>query len=354
MFAIREPEPAAITAAVRSRVLRAGLAARLRLVQPRRFLGALVCTLAVMASASTVPALARFGNTAFLSAMFGGVVAFNLLLFFPPGTLTARPLRIIGALPASAVPFALAPLLYHVSPALADAALLLAAAVSVLVRPLGPPVAGFALLIALNLLIPLVMGAALSLAPLGALAGVSGTIFAVAADVITARLLRAMPPGFERRLLRNELAGFFAELLELRQSGGIWPQPDLSARIARVRLLRDEIAPAAASAMPVDALLEDVGRCAARLGKGTAAMSAESEAAVARALAALAEATRAGRAGGAQAAIEDLRRAALRRPGPDEPEPPPARMLGLALLLSDLVEAAMPRPGAAPCSTAFA
>ena len=309
----------------------------------------------MVASAITVQALAPPGNAPMLAAIYGGLVAFNLLLFFPPGVLTGHWLRITAALLANVVPLPLAPLLYHVSPVLADAALVLAAGVSVLARPLGAPLNGFVLLVALNLLIPLVFGGALSFVPLGALAAVSGTIFAAIADAVAALLLRARAPGFERRLLRLELAGFLADLSQLWRSGELWPQPRLAARIARVRLLRDEVAAdvsGGAALLPPDAMLEDVGRCAAALRAQVGmmqagAMSAATEAAVTTSLAALADAARADRADRAHQAVEAMRQAALRRPGPGEPEPPP-RILGLALLLSDLIEVAMPRRGDAP------
>ncbi len=221
-----------------------------------------------------------------------------------------------------------------------------------LARPLGAPLNGLALLVALNLLIPLVLGGAPSLVPLGARAAVSGTIFAAAADVVAVLLLHARTPGFERRLLRMETAGFLADLLQLWRSGQVWPQPRLSARIAGVRMLRDEVAPGApgaAATLPSDVMLEDVGRCAAALRAQRDAMSAATEAAVTTALAALADAARADSVDSAHRAIEAMRRAALGRPGPGEPEPP-ARMLGLALLLSDLIEVVMPQPGDAPGS----
>ncbi len=328
---------------------RLGTAVR-SLIQPRRFLGALTCTAASVASAITVRALAPPGNAPTLAAIYGGLVAFNLLLFFPPGMLTGRPLRIVAALLATAVPLPLAPALYRISPVLADAALALAAGISVLARPLGPPRSGFALLVALNLLIPLVLGGAPSLIPLGVLAAVIGTIFAAVADAIAARLLRARTPGFEQRLLQIELAGFLADLLQLWRAGESWPQPRLSARIAQVRALRDEVALdtlAGAATPPLDAMLEGVGRCAARLRAQASTMPAAAEAAVTTSLAALADAVQADRPDSARQAIEAMRQAALHRPGPGEPELP-ARMLGLALLLSDLMEAAMPRRGYAP------
>ncbi len=145
-----------------------------------------------------------------------------------------------------------------------------------------------------------------------------------------------------------ELASFLADLLQLWRSGESWPQPCLSARIARVRMLRDEIAPGGlggAALPPLDAMLEGVGRCVAALRVQAGAMPAAADATVAASLAALADAIRADKAGSAGQAVEAVRQAALRRPGPGEPEPP-ARMLGLALLLSDLIEAAIPRLGA--------
>ncbi len=326
---------------------RLGAAARSLLLQPRRFLGALTCTVAVVASAATMLALAPPGDPPMLVSIYGGLVAFNLLLFFPPGVLSDHPLRIIAALLANVAPLPLAPLLYQVSPFLADAALLLAAAISVLARPLGAPLNGLALLVALNLLIPLVLGGAPSLIPLGALAAVSGTIFATAADAVAARLLRARAPAFERRLLRMETAGFLADLSQLWRSDQIWPQPRLSSRIARIRMLRDEVVPGApgdTATLPPDVMLEGVNRCAAALRMQTDTMSAATEAAVTTALGALADAVRADRPDSAHQAVEALRQAALCRPGPDEPEAP-ARMLGLALLLSDLIEAAMSRQG---------
>ena len=69
---------------------RLGAAARSLLVQPRRFLGALTCTVAVVASAATMLALAPPGDASMLASIYGGLVAFNLLLFFPPGVLTGR------------------------------------------------------------------------------------------------------------------------------------------------------------------------------------------------------------------------------------------------------------------------
>lgn len=330
-----------------------GIATRSLLVRPRRLLGALTCTAAVVASAITVQALAPRGDAPMLAAIYGGLAAFNLLLFFPPGMLIARPPRIIAALLVMVVPLPLSPLLYHVSPILADAALAVAAGVSVLARPLGAPASGFALLVALNLLTPLVLGGAPSLVPLGALAAVSGTIFAIVADAASAALRRAPAPAFEQRLLRVELAGFLADLSQLWHSGQIWPQPRLSARIARVRSLRDEIgsvvAPVGAAGLPPDAILEDIARCAAAL-RTRANVSAATDAAVATSLATLAEAARADRADSAHQAVEAMRRAALHRPGPGEPEPP-ARMLGLALVLSDLIEAALPRRSGEPGPT---
>ena len=81
-----------------------------------------------------------------------------------------------------------------------------------LARPLGAPLNGLALLVALNLLIPLVLGGASSLEPLGARAAVSGTIFAAAADAVAVLLLHARAPGFERRRLRMETAGLLVDL----------------------------------------------------------------------------------------------------------------------------------------------
>ncbi len=281
-----------------------------------------------------------------LPPILGGLVTFNLLLFFPPGTLTRYPLRVPAALFASLVPLPLAPLLYQTSPVLADAALTLAAGISVLTRPFGAPLNGLMLLVALNLLIPLVMGAAPALVPLGALAAATGTIFAAAADAIVTVLLRARAPGFERRLLQAELAGFLADLAHAWRDGPVWPDPRLSARVQRMRTLREEVAteePTGAATVPPDAMLEGVERSAGTLRKEIGATSPSLEAAIARLLDALAAAAQAGSADAARQAVAAIRAIALRRPGPGEPEPP-SRVLGLALLLSDLVEAGMPEP----------
>lgn len=320
------------------------LAAHSVLLQPRRFLAALTATVAVVASAEAVQAIAPGDNAASLSMIYGGLVAFNLLLFFPPGTLTQPPLRLVGALAVNLVPLPLAPFLYGISPSLADAALIVAAGVSVLVRPFGAPFNGLALLLALNLLIPLVMGGAAALTPLGAVASVSGTVFAAVADAIVVLLLRTRAPDLERRLLRSELAGFLTDLSRLWRSGEIWPAPRLDARIALVRTLREELAPAIQGgvvALPADAMLEGVVRCAVGLRAEKARLSVAAETAIGRSLEALAEAARMDRPDAAARAIQGLREVALRPPVPGEPDPP-ARVLGLTLLLSDLAAAALP------------
>jgi uncharacterized membrane protein YgaE (UPF0421/DUF939 family) len=301
--------------------------------------------MAVAGSAATVRILAPPSGASLLALVYGGVIAFNLILFFPPGTLAQSPLRTGAALLANVLPLPLAPLLYAISPALADACLILAASISVLARPLGPPLNGFALLTALNLLIPLVLGGGLELVPLGALAGVSGTAFAVMADALVTGLLWPRTRDLERWALRRELAGFSKDLSRLWPSGKISDDPGLTARIALVRRLREEVAPATgqgAATLPADLLLEGVVRCATELRGGPGTLSEATDVAVKNSLTALAEAMRSNSAGKAYQAIETLRQTSLRRPEPGEPIPP-ARMLGLALLLSDLIGAAMPR-----------
>jgi len=324
------------------------LAARSALAQPRRLGGALVYTAAVVVSAETVQALAPPGNSAMLAPIFGGLVAFNLLLFFPPGTLAGHPLRVAAALLAFLVPLPLSPLLYQWSPALADAALVLAAGLSVLARPLGTLLNGLALLIALNLLIPLVMGGAPALAPLGALAAVVGTLLAAGADWVVAALRRARAPGFERRLLQAELAAFLADLARAWREGRVSPDPRIAARVERVRALREEVAPdgvEGVATLPPDAMLEAVERGVGALREQAGVMSPRVEAAVTRLLDALAAAARAGSPDAARQALAAIRAVAVSPPEPGELEPPP-RVFGLALLLSDLVEAGIAEPAA--------
>ena len=328
------------------------LAARSALLQPRRLGGAVVYTAAVVVSAGTVQALAPAGNSAMLSAILGGLVAFNLLLFFPPGTLAGHPLRVAAALLVFLVPLPLSPLLYQRSPALADAALVLAAGLSVLARPLGTPLNGFTLLIALNLLVPLILGGAPALAPLGALAAVVGTLIAAGADWVVAALRRARAPGFERRLLQAELAAFLADLARAWREGWVWPELRIAARVERVRALREDVAPDGAeggAALPPDAMLEAVERCVGALRGQAGAMSPRVEAAVTRLLHALAAAARAGSPDAARQALAAIRAVAVSPAEPGEPEPPP-RVFGLALLLSDLVEAGIVEPAATAAS----
>jgi hypothetical protein len=314
------------------------------LLQPRRFLTALSATAGVGLSAALVQVLAPAGEAPLLPAMMGGLVAFNLLLFFPPGQLYAPWTRPLAGLAVSALPLPLAPLLYAVSPALADAALIAAAGASVLMRPRGVPVAQLSLLLALNLLIPLVLGGDRALVALGALAGVVGAPCAAAADAVVARLLRTRSPGFERRLLRVELARFLATLLHAWRDGSGQPEAWVDPVAGRLRLLRAELAPdlPAGGALPPDAMLPSIAHCAEALRQDS--LTPEAAAAVAGALEAVAQALRADAAGAARAAIAALHEAALR---PQGTVLPPARMLGLALMLGDLVEQSM-SPIAAP------
>jgi hypothetical protein len=163
-------------------------------------------------------------------------------------------------------------------------------------------------------------------------------------------LRRARAPGFERRLLQAELAGFLAELARAWREGRVWPDPRLAARVERVRALREDVAPdgsEGAAALPPDAMLEDVERCVGALRGQAEAMSPRVEAAVTRLLDALATAARTGSPDAARQALAAIRAIAVSPPEPGEPEPP-CRVLGLALLLSDLVEAGIPKPASTP------
>jgi hypothetical protein len=124
------------------------------------------------------------------------------------------------------------------------------------------------------------------------------------------------------------------------------PDPSIAERIGRIRMLRQDMtsSPSAmpASALPPDAMLEGVERCAGALRSEKPGIPAEIGKKIGRALERLAKAARAEDLAAAHREIEDIRTLVAAggagRSG---------RVLGLALLLSDLVDAGLGLPASA-------
>lgn len=326
----------------------------LALLHPVRMLTALVGTAAVLASSGIVSALAwRLGLPVhFVPAILGGLLAFNTLLFFPPGALAAHPRRLAAVLAANVLPMPLAVLLYRADPVLADAALLAATAASVWLRPRGEPAGLLALIVALNVLIALVLGAGAYLVPLAAGAGAVASLIAFAADRLAAWLLRRYAPVSGPALLAAALAALFADLAESWTANAAWPAGRFAAHARRVQALSADLllAPAPAALPPLwqgtaalpRNLVEALSRYAGELHRDRGRLPPRLDKAVTETLAKLAASARAGSPGAARAAVEELRAAACAQPAGLEGVADASRLLGLALLLSDLLETGAP------------
>ncbi|MEO8714061.1 MAG: FUSC family protein [Acetobacteraceae bacterium] len=323
-------------------------------LHPVRLLDALVCTGFVLAAAAGGALLPHPGHS-LVPAILGGLMAFNGLLFFAPSALALYPRRFPPILIANVVPIPLVTLLYAANPLLADLALILLAPAAVLARAHGTTAAALTMIIAINTLVALLFAGAPDMARLGAECGVIGTFGGFAADATATLLLRAAGMGAGRRLLIGELARFLAALSAAWRSEAAWPTARLSAHAAHLRQLVADLTLAATAArapppwpgdvLPPAELIEAISRTTAGL-HGSQHLPKAVDAQMRATLAALVVAADADALGRAAPDVEALRGLACSRDLAAD-DASPAELLGVALLLSDLVQASLLKAGSA-------
>ncbi len=314
-------------------------------LRPIRLLGAIISAAMVLATGAIVSMLP--GGTpegALVAAVVGGLMAFNTLLFFPPCGLALHPGRFLPVLAVNVAPIPVVTLLYQVNPVLADCVLLALAPSAVLARSRDATWGALAVIGAINVLMSLLFAGAPGLAKLGAEAGVIGTITAFLADAIATSLLRLAGLRTGARIVHGELARFVSDIAAAWRSRAAWPRARLSHHAERLQALVAELSLAAQAArrsppwpeesLPPAVLLDAISRSTEVLHDTPDVPAAEREQigtafnslATARPLA---EAT---------PTVESLRALALAS-GPARDKPAPTEFLGIALLLSDLLEA---------------
>ena len=212
-------------------------------LHPARLCAALLATAFVAAVAATVTACAYYlGVTSLmLPAVIGGITAVNAVLFLPPYALAGHSKRALTLLLVSVIPMPLATWLFHVSPPLAGAAVTITAAGAMLVRASGPIAAALAMMTALNMLIPLVIGAEPILYLLTPIAGVIATAGAVVTDHIAVWLDRRFVGRADQKLLAETAATFLQELSRKLQDPASLSAAWISQHEGRVRAVMADL-----------------------------------------------------------------------------------------------------------------
>jgi hypothetical protein len=318
---------------------------------PSRILAALVATLAVLVSSTVVWVVsARFGPAVpLIPAIIGGLFAFNTLLFFPPTTLASNPRRFVPVLAANLLPVPVTTLLYHVSPILADVLLVAVVGLSVLARPARETIRVVALIVAINTIVALVLGAGIYLVPVGIVAGVFATPIAFLADGAAATLLHRYGATSERPLLLAALSAFLAELARAWHSDADWPTHRLQEQARRIQTVWSDfllggLPPPAPQGIAFQShgLVEAIAISAGELHRYRADMRPDVRQILETTLTVLADSASTASVEPARAAVQALEAAARQPPSGQDNVRVLSRLLSLALLLSDLFAAEQP------------
>lgn len=319
---------------------------------PSRILAALVATIAVLVSSTIVWLVtAHFGPAVpLIPAVIGGLLAFNTLLFFPPTTLASNPRRFLPVLAANLLPIPITVLLFQISPWLADALLVAVVGLSVLARPARETIRVIGLVVAINTVVALVLGAGAYLIPVGVLAGAVATPIAFLADRVAAALLHRYGASSERPLLLAALAAFLAELARAWHSNAEWPSNRLREDAGRIQavwsdfLLGGSSPPAPQGiAFQAHGLVEAIAISTEELHHYHADLTQEVRHIVGATLSILADSASTASVEPARAAVQALQTVAKQPPASGQDSVRlRSRLLSLALLLSDLFAAEEP------------
>ncbi|MGH7117491.1 MAG: FUSC family protein [Acetobacteraceae bacterium] len=316
------------------------------LLHPARLIAAAVGATAVAMAGIATPVLAaRLGaGPPTLAMVLGGIIALNVLLFFPPGALGRHPGRFVLVLASNIVPLLAVVWLARHQPVLAQLLLVLCAGGAALARPFGPIPAAAATTIVMNLLLALLLGSAARFPEIATVAVVIGCLAGFAADALAQIPFGGMARLAERALLAGATASFLEQAAWHWSRAGEWGGAWLEAEAKRLAALAADLAPSAESPAPalLHHLIGAIGRVGRRLVANRDALGTTLSARIGETFANLAAAVRGGSAG--QPVLGQLRSDALARPRISAlSEKAAVDVLGLWLLLDELVQSVLLR-----------
>ncbi|MGH7158676.1 MAG: FUSC family protein [Acetobacteraceae bacterium] len=320
-------------------------------IHPARLVVALIGTASVGISGVVTLALAgRIGiGPPTLAMVLGGIIALNVLLFFPPGELGRRPERFFLLFAANIVPLLLAVWLARHEQILVQLLLIACAGGAALARPFGALPQGVATTIVLNVLLALLLGSAAGFPTIAAIAAAIGCVAGLAADWLASVPFGGIGKRAERALLIGATASFLEQAARRWREKDAWRGNWFEADATRLAMAADDMALVPGSPMPLvlKHLIEAIGRAGSRLGALRDALGASLAAAIGETLAMLAEAIR--QRTPVTGNLERLRSAALaapgRGPGADRAA---SEALGLWLLLGELAHHVADPAGSPP------
>ena len=324
------------------------------LLHPARVIAAATGTAAVAAAGMATAALAaRFGaGPPTLAMLLGGIIALNVLLFFPPDGLGRHWVRFFPVLAVNIVPLLAAAWLARHQPILVQVLLVACAGGAALARPYGPLPTAAATTIVMNALLALLIGSGAGFPIIAAFAAPIGCLAGFAADALTHVPFGGIVQLAERALLSSATASFLEEAARHWKNAGEWSAAWFEADAARCAALANDMALGTAGATPLllRPLIRGIGRVGRRLETNRGAVGAALGATIGETFANLATAVRRRSAG--PEVLERLRAAALAAPRVSEAADQAAvQVLGLWLLLGELVQSVVqpaPLPPSAP------
>ncbi len=322
------------------------------LLHPARLIAAAIGAAGVAAAAiATATLAARLGvGPPILATVLGGVLALNVLLFFPPGELGRHPKRFFPVLAANIAPLLVAIWLARHQPILVQLLLVACAGGAALARPFGALPTATATTIVINVLLALLLGSAASFPTIACLAATIGCLAGFAADALAQIPFGGIGKLADRALLAAVTASFLKEAARHWNEAGQWTATWFEPAAVRLSALANDMAPDAASPAPLllRHLVSAIGRLGLRLEASRDALGTNLCTTIGETFANLAAAVRRHSAG--QETLERLRSAALAAPRVNElADRAAVQVLGLWLLLGELVQGvALPTPPPLP------
>ncbi|MGH7103181.1 MAG: FUSC family protein [Acetobacteraceae bacterium] len=320
-------------------------------IHPARLIVALIGTASVGISGVVTLALAgRVGvGPPTLAMVLGGIIALNVLLFFPPGELGRHPQRFFLLFATNIVPLLLAVWLTRHEPILVQLLLIACAGGAALARPFGALPQGIATTIVLNVLLALLLGSAADFPTIAAIAAAIGCVAGFVADALASVPFGGIGKRAERALLTGATASFLEQAARRWREKDGWRGSWFEADATRLAMAADDIALVPGSPMPfvLQHLIEAIGRAGGRLAALRDALGASLLVAIGETLAMLAEAIRQRTA--VTGILERLRSAALAAPGRGQgADRAASEALGLWLLLGELARNVADPAGSPP------
>ncbi|MGH7067224.1 MAG: FUSC family protein, partial [Acetobacteraceae bacterium] len=320
------------------------------LLHPARLIAALIGTAGVgVAGIATLALAGRLGaGPPNLAMVTGGIIALNLLLFFPPGELGRHPQRFFLLFAVNIIPLLLAVWLARHQQILVQLLLVACAGGAALARPFGALPQGIATTIVLNVLLALLLGSAADFPTIAAIAAVVGCVAGFAADALAELPFGGIGTLAERGLLRDAAASFLEQAARRWRQKADWNAAWFDADATRLAAVADDMALVPGRPMPLVLrdLIAAIGRTGGKLAALRDALGAPLPVTIGETFATLAQAIRQRTA--ASFILERLRLAALaapgRGPGADRAA---SEALGLWLLLGELAHH-ITAPAAAP------